>query len=308
MKRFYVPFAGLLALLLWAVPISAADQPDLKIETATVAVFQELVDYKLSTKSGVVETLRPEGKVLVAVSAVVLPQWTDKISNARVDAKDIRLVTGSGEERMVGYFEHHGQFRVDSHSFSTYRRSDWKEKQRQVIFSGVFAVPQGTKSGVFKLGKASANLQMPKAAETPPQVLDTVSVAVLGATFVDEIRSEKSVGPLKPKPVVVYTNPNGKILAVKVKVSPKEANGDTDDHFFWNTSWLSIVTDKGHFSHTIGEMFMGGVSDSVSHNLNRGSDGGWGSTEATMYFAVPDGVKSFKLLYSNQPAADGSAS
>ena len=64
------------------------------------------------------------------------------------------------------------------------------------------------------------------------------------------------------------------------------------------------MLDNGQYVPTIGEKFMGKLNNNVSHNLSK-SKTKWGSTEATFYFLAPDGVKSFKLMYRDQPMADG---
>jgi hypothetical protein len=158
----------------------------------------------------------------------------------------------------------------------------------------------------LKLGEVSAKVTVPGEIQPMPDPAETVKVEITSATVVESVRNTRRVGDIKPKPASSVTYPPGKIMEVKIKVTPQMGNGDDPNHFFWYTPWLAIVTDKGHWVHTFGEMFMEGLSGGVSHNLSRASDGKFSSGEATFYFAVPKDVKSFKLYYLTRPVAEGS--
>ncbi|MEW6262550.1 MAG: hypothetical protein AB1641_05680 [Thermodesulfobacteriota bacterium] len=306
-RQYYSAIYLLTALVLIAAPAWAADkpQPELKMDKIEVKAYKELYPAKIAGVSGLREAVSVEGHVLVHVKAAVYPQWTDALDNARVEAKDIKLKTDQAEILMIGYFERFGDFRVETDSFSAYRRSDWKEKKEPSYQDAVFAVPQGVKTAEFKLGPVSAKIDVPEKLENAPDPRATVKIEVTQAAFVDKIRNAHSVGDIKPKPVSIVTNNRGHILELKIKVTPLKGNGDDPNHFFWYTPWLGLYTNDGSYVPTCGEMFMEGLSGGVSHNLSRGSDQKWSSGEATFYFAVPPDIKAYKLAYLGYQVAEG---
>ena len=134
----------------------AANNPELKLENPVVAAYESLADYKLAVSNGLVETLAVPDSVLVSVTVDVTPTWTEEIKNARVDAKDIKLVTPDGGEiLMIGQFERYGQFKMQDWGYSDYRRNDWKEKKSVKTYNAVFAVPKAVKSGRLQFGPAA---------------------------------------------------------------------------------------------------------------------------------------------------------
>ncbi|MEW6262551.1 MAG: hypothetical protein AB1641_05685 [Thermodesulfobacteriota bacterium] len=295
----------LLGVFIGRAPAADKPQPELKLDKVEVAAYGELKVMKGASDFGLVEAFSQEGKVLVSISLEVYPQWTEAIDSAQVNAKDIKLKTDQGEDAsMIGRFERFGEFRLENSSLYAYRRSDWKEKKEPTYFNAVFAVPKAVKAGEFKLGQASAKITVPDKIQDPPDAAGTLKVEVIGAALVDKVRSTYRVGDLKPRPATVITNPNGQILEVKIKVTPVKGNSGGQNHYFWYTPWFGLLTETNRYVRVLGEMFMEGINNAVSHNLNRGSDGQWSSGEATLYFAVPKGVKKFKLIYLGQAVAE----
>ncbi|MEW5725216.1 MAG: hypothetical protein AB1896_19035 [Thermodesulfobacteriota bacterium] len=294
-------------LLLWT-PVPAADQPQpgLKLDQVAAVAFDALLVDKSLAHYGVAETLSPEGKVLLLVKATILVQWTEEIERADIPAEEIKLVLEGGQEvLMTGYFERYGQFRLTTNGFYQWRASDWKERPEPAVYNAVFAVPRGTRTAEFRLGQASAQIEVPARTTPAPDPAETVKIEVVSAAVVKEVPNTRSVGDLEPNPATVVTNPSGELLEVKIKVTPVTGNGDDPDHFFWYTAWIALLTDQGRWCPTFGEMFMGGLSDGVSHNQGRGADGLFDPDEVALYFAVPKGAKSFKLYYLGRPLAEG---
>lgn len=309
MKRQFtaITAAGLLILTLCGAVFAAENPlPELIIEKTEVFLYEQLPLPKLASEYGVQELLNVDGKKLLSVNLIVQPQWTEEIENARVEDNDIKFVTDQGEEiPMIGCFERYGIFVMETNSFSSYRNYDWKEKANPVYYNAVFAIPDGVKSGQFKLGELTAVIQVPDKANPTPAPADTVKIEIESAAFVEKIQSANSVGNIEPKPVSTISNPKGKVLEVKVNVNPLIGNGDNPDHFFWYTPWFGIMTDAGRYIPTFGEIFMEKLTNNVSHNLNRESDGTWSKGSASLYFAVPANVKTFKLYYQGQHLTDG---
>ena len=309
MKKTILVLGLLVALLaFFTFPAFAADKPlpQLTIKNISAQAFSELPVNREAAATGMRVALKHAGKVLVSVDAEIVAEWTEGIKNASIRDKDIKLVLDGGEEvPMTGYFERFADFRVSTNSFYDYRRDDWKEKPRPNFYNAVFAVPQGTTSAEFKLGPATAKVAIPGQVLPPPDPASLVTLKVAGTKFVNEIRNTHSVSGIKPKPATIVRPAHGRLLEIKVQLTPTRSNGTTPSHFFWLTNWLSLVTGDGHFAPMLGEMFMDHLNDYVSHNLNKGSDGGWSTSEVTLYFLVPEGTTAYTLSFLGAPMVKG---
>ena len=308
MKRFAALISGMFTiLLLVSGPSLAANdpQPTLKVEKVEAAMYRELVLTEKASMYGVRETLRPEADLLAAVRIVLVPEWTDQIKRLQVDHKEIKLSLPDGAEvTMVGYFERFGMFSLQTRSLYAYRPNNWKEKTDPVIFNAVFSVPAETREAVFKIGDTSTPVQFPSEVSPVPDPAEAVQVEIIESRLVDSIQAEYRVGELKPKPVTVITCPTGKFMEVKVKITPVRSNGDSPDNFFWYTPWFAARLETGEYVAVEGELFMDGLSNNVSHNLGRGSDG-WSSGQATLYFPVPNSAAGFQLVYVFSEVGEG---
>ncbi len=285
--------------------VLAADKPlpDLTFDKVQVTAYEELL---VDGVAGISEKLWPQGGVLWAVSVSIAPPWTDELKKVNIDYKHIRLVKANGDEiPMIGYFERYGQFRLQTKSLYASRPSKWKDKPESILYNCVFAVPQGETELEFKFGKATAKVTAPETVSPPPNPAEVVKLEIAGARLVDEVKNHHRVGKLKPEPETTAKPIGGRFLEVKIKLTPTKGNSlKKDTHFFWYSPWIGVMLDNGQYVPTIGEEFMGKLNNNVSHNLSKSKDK-WGSTEATFYFLVPDGVKSFKLMYRDQPMAEG---
>lgn len=305
-KKITALFLGLIFVAVGAAAAWGADQPlpEFKVEKAEVVLFDKLT-VTASAALGLTETLAPEGRVLLMADLTLKPEWTEAIERAWIQPKEILLKTPDGAETpMLGYFERYGHFRMGGRSFSVYRRSDWKEKPRLERFNAVFLAPKGLAEAEMKLGELTIKLTVPGETKEQPVPADTVGVEIVKAEFVDDIESVQRVGDLKPKPSTLVSRERGLILALTIKLTPKMGNGDNPDHFFWFTSWFGVRADGGPLKPTFGEIFMDGLNDGVSHNLNRNSQGVWPGAEAVLFFAVPEGASTFSLAYLGTPAAE----
>ena len=305
MKRFGIM---LLMFLLMAPPIAEAAEdknPAFKLGNLQVTAYDRLSDYELTVKNGVQEMLEVAGSVLVSITVDVTPEWTEDIKNARVDAKTIKFITPGGDEiLMIGQFERYGQFRMRDWGYSDYRRNDWKEKPRFSTYNAVFAIPKETDSGRLQFGETALDVKIPASSADLPDPGDMVKINITQVNLVDRLQSQHRVGDLKPQPVTVLTGGFGSILEVQVEILPQGANTDQGNNFFWYTTWLALLLKDGQFIPTFGEMFMDRINDNVSHNLNRNSDGQFTSGTAKLYYAVPNDIGSFQLLYQGRPVAE----
>jgi len=308
MKQRIVITAAALCLLLAGAAMALAQEETvaLTLQGVSATAFKELkVGSKVSKYGyGLQEALTAEGSVLLRVDALIAPPWSEQVEQVNVDAERIVLLTGEGAAiPMVGYFSY-GEFELQSNSLNAYRPYDWKENKDPLQYNAVFIVPRDTASLTFKLGAVESKIEGSIKVKASPNPADIVTLAISKAAFVDRIVNTTNVGELK-QPTAITTS-HGKLLAVDLKLTPKEGNSADPDSFLWSTSWIAILCDNGHTAPTLGELFMDGLSDYVSHNLSRGSDGAWTSTEGTFYFAVPADTKTFKLVYYGTPLAEAS--
>jgi hypothetical protein len=253
--------------------------------------------------TGMIHSLRLDGKVFLAVRAVVLPQWTEEIKRFKIDAKEILLTAPDGTEiPMIGYFDRVGQFAVSTKHLNASRRSDWQEKPQQVYYNVAFAIPKDGQKYQLKLGPLSVDVEKPAEIEQSPEHGSMVNVEILSSRLVDQVKSIHKAGDEKVETTV--SNPNGQFLEVQIQVTPLKHNYYRPGSFFWHTSWFWALCDNGCHTQTIAEHFMDKFSDNVSHNLSYSNEK-WGSGKATLYFPVPKDTKSFTLIYITSPVAEG---
>lgn len=281
----------------------AADKPfpELKLEEVTVTAYEELFLMELP---GMIESLRLDGKVFLAVHTVILPQWTEEIKRFELDAKakDVMLIApDSTEIPVLGYFDQVGQFEIPSLNRSVSRRSNWQDEPQKVYYNAVFAIPEDGQKYQLKLGPLSVDVEKPAEFEQSPEHGSMVNVEILGSRLVDQVKSIYKVGEEKVETTV--SNPNGPILEVQIQVTPLRSNSFVGG-FFWHSSWFWVLCNNGCYIQTVAEDFMDQLNDNVSHNLSYSNEK-WGSGEATLYFPVPKDTKSFTLIYITSPVAEG---
>jgi hypothetical protein len=302
-RRIIIVLSIMTMLVAFSVQTTmAADEPlpELKIDELIVTAYEELF---LMEVTGMIHSLRLDGKVFLSVRMVVLPQWTEDINRFKIDAKEILLTAPDGTEiPMIGYFDRVGQFAVSTKHLSASRRSDWQEKPQKVYYNVAFAIPKDGQKYQLKLGSLSVDVEKPAEIEQSPEHGSIVNVEILGSRLVDQVKSIHKAGDEKVETTV--SNPNGQFLEVQIQVTPLRSNSFFGG-FFWHTSWFWALCDNGCYTQTIAEHFMDKFSDNVSHNLSYHSDGTWGSGKATLYFPVPKDTKSFTLIYITSPVAEG---
>jgi hypothetical protein len=238
------------------------------------------------------------------VNAAVLPQWTEEISDARVEDKDVKLETPQGGIPMIGYFQEYGEFEVGSTGFSAWRRGDWKEKPYAQPYRPVFAVPADLKTAKFVLGSASAEIQIPAPGPAPDPAKE-LAVKVVNVGFTNDIKSQHSVGDIQPKPTTVVDGGGQILLEMKIKVTPAAANNSDGSYFYYGADTFGLVLDKGHYVPCLGQIQWNQFNQKAGHTISKGSDGTLKSEESTIYFAIPPGVTSYKLTYRSAVVAEG---
>lgn len=277
------------------------------------AAYRQMeVNPPTTTSRGVVETLRQADTVYLSVDAFVAIEWTDKARSVRTDSRQIVLVDGDGKTiPPIGAFRY-GYFRRGAVRLALRRPPDWQTEKRPMFFNAVFAVPHDAKSFELRLGQASAKFDVPEPVDSTSPPGDTVRVTIIGSRLVDQVTDEIRLG--RDTAPTTITNPAGRILEVRFRLRPLKGNwyggpaselGAPPHRFFWSAAWIGVACDDGYYTPRLGEKSEGKINSHASHNPLRGEDGKWAAEEATFYFAVPEKVKTFKLLYLMKPVAEG---
>ena len=279
---------------------------ELTATNVQVAAFDSLtVRAKENAAVGVTETLRKDGHVILLVSLLIDAPWSEALERVSVPADDIALV-GADDARYApfGYVQW-GTFREFAPSVGLYRRSDWETESEPEEFNAAFLIPAGEQSFTLDFGDGrylSVPITAPAETAAEPHIVDKMQVEIVSAELVDELRGSVDVGEDKvPTDVVSET---GTFLKVTFDLTPLASNGSFEGVFFWHSNWFGVRFADGSHSHTVGEIFMGGLSRNVSHNTPFTGDGSDVAT-ATFYFPAPPEADAFELLVLMRPAAEG---
>lgn len=305
MKRHLgiVIFITALAMLL-ATAATAAPNVPLKLEKVAVQAYSALFVEKYAGTYGQQEVLSAPGKVFVSITVLIDPQWTKDTKRVQIRDKEITLEVGGVQLTMVGYMKYPGFLSTFSHSLYASRPYRWPNTVRKETYNAVFLVPQGTTQAVFHLGDTTAPIKVPAQAQGAPNPAASVKVAVLGSRMVPQLKREVRIGSQKLQSTI--TLPMSQILEVRVGFSALKSNlVDNPSQFMWNTRWFGASYPGGAVSPCLGELRREGViHDNMTHSRPVSSAQS-SPEEITLYFAVPAKAPSFKLLYRNQPVAEG---
>jgi len=319
MKRcIAVLIAAVMATCLAAPAAHAAEKklPTLKIKDPTVTAYEEVcVNAGDAASRGVTEVLKLEGRLFLWLDAPIAAEWSEEMKNANLEAKDFQLLDDKGNAcENIGRFDEDNRFSGYASGLWMHRPHNWQkpEELKPQHYRAVFLVPAGSKSFEFKVAEAaSTKIEMPKKTEPvalpkmwePLMPATEAKLEILEAKLVDTAQGKFRIGK-KESPTRIY-NPDGKLLCVKVRLTPTRSNSDmNEDHFYWPTSNLGLMYGDGCFVRAAGEKFMKGFTSNVSHNTNR-DEKGWRSSEDEFYFAVPADIGAFKLTYHMTPVAEG---
>ena len=252
-------------------------------------------------RGGADRVLRRDDLVFLMIAVKLTATWDeDGGKSFRLRADDIRLTGKDGKPYpMVAEYERHGVCEPDdTPGFSFYNRGKPDDD-----FEGmIFAVPRDEKELVFEAGTLSQKITLAKEPKPFPRPGAILDAKVLGSRLLDGAHDEIDVGTRDVK--IEIRNPRGKTLAVHTKLTFKNTNSvePGSDHIFWHSSWIGLQTPDGTAIPLLGEADRVGknVSRSWSHNSQVGSEG-----EKVFFFCVPEGLQSFKLLFCNDPVAEG---
>ncbi len=286
-------------------PAAAAPTVPLKIEKVAVQTYAALYVQKFAGNYGQREVLSAPGKVFLSITLLINPQWSENIKRFQVSGRQITLSIGGTKLNPVGAIKYPGVLETFIRSLYLRRPYRWPHTVRKESYNAVYLVPQGTASVVLHLGDTSIPIKVPARVQELPNQADGVKVAVLGAREVPSIKRLVRAGSQKLFSDI--TLPWSRILEVRIRFSILKPNQVTSPNSFnWTTNWFGVLYPGGAAAPCLGEL---GREGAIHNNVIHGrtiTPGRPRVEELTMYFAAPAGVKSFKLLYLNQPVAQGS--
>jgi hypothetical protein len=260
---------------------------------------------------GAEEILRLDGKVFVTLKAVVDVAWSDELRQLRIDGSQIKLVDDRGNP-CPELYRRFGNIKYESGGFYPYRPREWPdiEKAKPTVYEGTFVVPKGCREARLTLATASATVAIPQdntplpplTAPQPGLPAKYMIFEILDARLIDERSSKVRISGETYTSTI--TNPQGKLLEVRLKFTPTRGNDPDDDTAFtWQTNHLGFRYGEDKFVVTAGEEFVDGVVAYVGGS-RRSQDGKWETKEATVWFAVPENLDKGMLTYKTTPVAE----
>lgn len=306
MKRRLGMIISLVAVVFLLVSsAAAAPKVPLKIEKVEVQTYSALYVQKFAGNYGQREVLSAPGKVFLSITLLINPQWRENTKRFQVNGRQITLSIGGAKLTMVGSTKYPGVLETFIRSLYLSRPYRWPNTVRKESYNAVYLVPQGTTSAVLHLGDTTVPIKVPAQVQGLPNQADGVKVAVLGVREVPGIKRLVRAGSQELHSDI--TLPLSRILEVRIRFSILKPNQVTSPNSFsWSTRWFGILYPGGAAAPCLGELGRKGtIHDNMIHGRTI-TPGRPRVEELTMYFAAPAGVKSFKLLYLNQPVAQGS--
>jgi hypothetical protein len=283
----------------------AQEGVDFELKSIRVTAYEALkVNLNKNRGTGVQEVLALVDTLMVSVAVEVLPKWTEEVKRADASAKDISLIDTTGQTfKGIGKFDDNLVFAGGLSNLSIRRPRNWKTKEKTHHWTGVFAVPKTAGALTLQLGTFPIDIQVPKEVTAFPKTADYVEIEVVSATFTDSAEKKFSAsGGFKSK--TKLSNPQGSMLAVKLRLRPVKQVSKPDYHY-WHTRMIGLSGPGLGFTQTVGELSSSGeLNTNVSHNLRR-KDGKWVLEESTFLFAVPQELKTFTLHYEMDPVVQG---
>ena len=299
--------AACLGLTAMASRAPAAPEVEYTLEDLQVVAYGELsVEAADNGLLGVQEMTASTDLVFLAVQARLNVQWIAEVRQLSIPSTAIMLADDAGRKHLpIGQFQH-GQFRPYESAVYAYRPRKWPEDKdsRPAIYGGVYAVPKAAPPLTLKVGKASARITVPSETVPPENTALNVTVQIRGARLVNEVKSYVSRGGVKVPTVV--SNPNGKLLEVKLVVTPREDLAAKKDSFGWQAKWIGLICHTGHFVPAAGGYSSSGhLRRDAGYTISKDRAGKWRADEAVLYFAVPDGTTRFRLTWLLMPVGEG---
>ncbi len=291
----------ILFVLAWFCSLSIASAAELNIDQVDVTIYEELkVDLDNSYTRGIVETLRIPDKRLLATWVTFNAQWDENTKQFKTDSKNIVLIDSEGNQiQPIGMFEHLVVFKKRSPSLYISKPYNWQKKEtHKPRFNAVFAVPQDSETFTLQIGDLKQELSLPEtiSSNDPTRLAD---LSIVEVEFVDELSSSFKTGGQEFETRI--TPLSGKLLAVTLTITPKMDNAASPDNFYWHTSWVGLLDEKGDYLNRAGESSSSGVNANVSHNSEKKPDIGWETQTATLYFVALPGMGDFQLTFLTQP-------
>ena len=298
--------AATLAIALSVAVAQAAQSVPVKLEGFQVQAYTNGLVDKYQARTGQIEEVDAKGQILVSVTFLVDPQWTQQAKRMEIKREDIFLAVGGAKNPMIGFIRYDGVVTLMSRTFYASRPYKWPNTIKKLPYNLVFLAPAGTQQATLHFGDATADIKVPAKAVPMPNPASIVKAEIISIRRVPSAQRLHSVG--RDKIPTIVTNPAGGLLEVKVNFSASRSNQpDNPRAFFWHTAWWGVAYDNGGASPCLGELRKdGAIHDNYSHSRFNSGGTAFNPEEVTLYFLAPPAGGGFKLLYFNQPVAQGS--
>lgn len=277
----------------------SADKPEPKWEIETVeAEARESIQVKghANIPYGTQQWLGGKEDIALILNARLKIEWVpDTFSQIRIKEDAIKFVDQDGNTYpLAGTVRSTNTFGWSSLDFNHGARpSEYNKPSPAHMYRPIFCVPATTRSGTFHFGERTADLTL-SGVKPPLRAGDTLAVEVVSAQLLDQV---KTVSDVRRKDFPsVLTNPNGKILQVTCNIEPQLDPEFGYSGVSYRTTELTIRTDKGIVVPTAGAVFREEIK-TTSHNVGKEST----VSDFVIYFAVPEGIESFEMLFHNDP-------
>lgn len=296
------------AVMMTAAHAGAPGAVRVSIVSARAALRDRVVAAPEHYLPGIVQTLQlPDGGQFLVVDFALQAEWggDERSATIRTDqitltAADGRAGTYVGRLTPTGHFRPHNSLALYIHE--SHGKDDVDKPHR---FNAVFTVPKGTKGATLKVGEATCRVG-PRPPVAFPEPGEFATFHVVGARFVDAATGKHSFGHNKPEANRIVSPAVGRLLAVKLAITPKRSNVERGDHFSLNTWDVALTFGKGVCVPAAGQLHGAfGYDTCVLMSNYPNADGSWDTKVYTIYFAVPQDLTDFAVTYLAAPMAKG---
>lgn len=292
--------ACLLAIALLAAATAMAAEPRITVDRLFLSASM-LVDAGGNQARGLTQTFAIPDKLLLAVPLEYEIVWDEQTDKVKVSREEFSLKAEDGTvSPVLGEMKYYAAFDGNFSGISASRPGKWRDTPTKKTLFPVFAVAATGGASTLKVGTVEIAVRIPdKAEDLGP--LNLASYSVVTAGKVESLPAELKLGQ---ETFATTLRPiSDSLLAVTVRIEPREPTVFSREHFFWHTSWFGIRDEHGNYAPVAGELFFNKLNDNVSHNKTKGADG-WNLDEATLYFSVAANTSRYKLYCLGRPVAN----
>jgi len=215
---------------------------------------------------------------------------------------DLSLHSSDDQEfKPIGEFTSDQRLRFISNPKYSRVKANERSGSKTLRFGALFVVDKSQNE--FTVSFAGEENQAKVSIAPLPHPADFAEIEILESKLIDSTKLENS--RLKrniPEVVATLSNPYGKLLLVKTKISPKSPNvmGGECRYIFRPSDFM--LTSEKQILNPLGFVSRGNFGISTIYNLSRNSEDELKtiSTELTLVFAVRPDFKTGRLIFMNK--------